>query len=121
MKFFLNVFFIIIFSSGFLYAEIGLNVATIAHSVSTSMKAREIRTQQGWNEVPFKQADVVLVVCRSTLSYPLMSSYKNVNQLSQDADMQLNISGSLYHVYLYKLNDDLSVNEIKHTSFKAND
>jgi hypothetical protein len=31
-------------------------VAVIVHSVSTSIKAREIRTQAGWDEVPPKRA-----------------------------------------------------------------
>jgi hypothetical protein len=46
-------------------------VAVIAPSVSTSMKAREIRMRLGWTEVQPKQADNVLVVVRSALFDPL--------------------------------------------------
>lgn len=116
----------VILVSGFSFStpangERGLNVAVIAHSVSTSMEAREVRRRQGWTETSLRQADAILVVCRSGLSYPLSSSYRSIKELDEDADSQLNISGSNFHVYIYRINDDLSVDEIKHIHYPAND
>ena len=96
-------------------------VAVIAHSVSTSIKAREIRTQADWAEVPPKKADFVLVVCRSMLFNPLSFSYRSYGKLDEDAENQLNISGSNFHVYIYAINDDLSVTQVKHESFQVED
>lgn len=115
-----KILYIVFMCFTYLSAE-SLNVAVIAPSVSTSMKAREIRMSKGWSEVQYKQSDAILVVCRSELFLPLSSSYKSIKELEDDVDNQLNIAGSNYHVYLYKLNDDLSVNELQHINFPAND
>ncbi|MBD3750825.1 MAG: hypothetical protein IE931_15255 [Sphingobacteriales bacterium] len=104
------------------HAERGLNLAVIAHSVSTSMEAREVLRRQGWSETSnLRQADGVLVVCRSMLSYPLNSSYDSIKELDEDADFQLNISGANFHVYVYRINDDLSVDEVKHIHYPADE
>ena len=102
-------------------AERGLNVAVIAHSISTSMEAREVRRRNGWSETDFRQADAILVVCRSGLNWPLSSSYDSIKELDEDADSQLNISGSNFHIYIYRINNDLSVDEIKHVHYPADD
>lgn len=115
-----KILYVVLMCLTYLNAE-NLNVAVIAPSISTSMKAREIRMSKGWSEVQYKQSDAILVVCRSGLFLPLSSSYKSIEKLEEDADSQLNISGSNYHVYLYKLNDDLSVDELQHINFPAND
>lgn len=96
-------------------------VAVIAHSLSTSMKAREIRANARWVEVSAKEADHVLVVCRSALFNPLDYSYDCYCDLDEDAENQFNISGSNYHIYLYQINDDLSVSQTSHNSFEADD
>lgn len=98
----------------------GEKVSVIAPSVSTSMKAREIRLEMRWLEVPPKQSDYVLVVVRSELYNPLMPSYDSFGKLKEDAEMQLNISGSNYHIYIYWLHDTLEVSQLKHISMKAN-
>ena len=46
-------------------------VAVIASSISTSMKACEIRMRMRWDEVQPNQAESVLVVVRSNLFNPL--------------------------------------------------
>ncbi len=102
-------------------AELGLNLAVIAHSVSTSMEAREVRRRNGWAEADLRQADAILVVCRSGLNWPLQSSYDSIKKLDDDANSQLNISGSNFHIYIYQINKDLSVNEIKHVQYPADD
>lgn len=94
-------------------------VAVIAPSVSTSMKAREIRTNMRLKEVPFRYAESILVVVRSSLFDPLQYSYDSVVELRSDADNQLNITGPKFHVYLYSMDDDLAVTRINHKSFDA--
>ncbi len=117
-----TVFLIAIVLSVPVYAQRGLSVAVIAHSVSTSMEAREVLWKQGWTETTnFRQADGILVVCRSGLLWPLNSSYDSIKKLNNDADMQLNISGSKFHVYVYRINNDLSVSEVEHIHYPAND
>lgn len=96
-----------------------LNMAVIAPSVSTSMEARSIMRQKGWIETNFRQADGILVVVRSMLFNPLSYSYRSIGDLQKDADMQLNISGENFHVYIYQINDDLSVTQLKHINYKA--
>lgn len=94
-------------------------VAVIAPSVSTSMKAREIRAQLRKKEVAFRYAEAILVVVRSSLFNPLQHGYDSVGELQRDADSQLNISGPKYHVYLYSMDDNLRVTQVSHKSFEA--
>jgi hypothetical protein len=94
-------------------------VATIAHSVSCSMKAREVRTRQGWTEASLGRADAILVVCRSALYNPLQTVYRTYCELDEDAENQFNISGTNYHIYLYQLDEDLAAHQIEHVSFEA--
>ncbi len=96
-----------------------LKMAVIAPSVSTSMEARSIMREKGWIETNFRQADGILVVVRSMLFNPLSYSYRSIGDLQEDADMQLNISGEKFHVYIYQINDDLSVSQLKHINYKA--
>ena len=94
-------------------------VYIIAPSVSTSIKAREIRMQLGIPEVSLRYAAQILVVVRSSLYNPLMYSYDNTFELNKDAEWQLNISGPNFHVYLYSMDDNFRVTQISHTSFPA--
>ena len=96
-------------------------VAVIAPSVSTSMKAREVRYQMKWQEVSPKCVDYILVVVRSGLSYPLQMNYDSYGELKDDAENQLNISGSNYHIYLFYIEKDLSVTEVDHKYFESDD
>lgn len=98
-----------------------LRVAVIAPSISTSIKAREIRKSNNWLEVNPREADYILVVVRSNLFNPLNYSYDNYDSLEKDAEYLPNITGSNYHIYLYELKDDLSVSQVKHTYFEAED
>ncbi len=96
-------------------AERELNLSVIAHSVSTRAEARKILRQERWSETSnLQQADGILVVCRSMLSDPLDSSYSSIKELDEDAESQLNIGVSNFHVYVYRINDDLSVDELQH-------
>ena len=104
------------------YAEPGLNVAVIAHSISTRAEARNVMRRQGWAEAAsLRQADAILVVCRSGLNWPLSSSYRSIKELDDDADSQLNISGSNFHIYIYQINNNLGVDEVKHVHYPVDD
>jgi hypothetical protein len=97
----------------------GIKVATIAPSISTSMEARAIRQRLGLIEVRLRDADAILVVVRSMLFDPLDYSYQGVRDLQRDAEGQLNIAGENFHIYFYQINDDFSVTQLKHSSYKA--
>lgn len=102
--------------------NMGVNsVAVIAPSVSTSMKANQIIADKGWSLCSPREANAVLVVVRSSLMFPLNTSHDSYKELEEDAERQLNIAGRNYHVYLFRINDDLSVSEIDHKSFEAKD
>lgn len=94
-------------------------VAVIAPSVSTSMKARELRTQAKLKEVSLRHAEKILVVVRSSFFNPLKDTYDSAGELRQDADSQLNIAGPKFHVYMYSMDDNLRVTRTSHESFDA--
>jgi hypothetical protein len=99
----------------------GYNIAVIAPSISTSWEARDIMRRKRWFESSLKDADSILVVVRSGLLFPLFHSYDSVGELREDAEGQLNITGNNFHVYLFDINSDLSVSEINHQSYAAED
>lgn len=102
------------------FAQSGLSVAVVAHSVSTRIEARKVLARQGWAETTnLRQAAGILVVCRSGLNWPLSDSYSSFKELDDAANSQLNITGSNFHIYVFKLNDNLSVDKINHRSFPA--
>lgn len=94
-------------------------VAVIAPSLSTAAKARSIMQSLKLTEVSPKDADIILVVVRSLLYYPLSPSYDSYRDLQRDAENQLNISGPTYHIYFYEHLGDLTVRELKHISEPA--
>ena len=99
-----------------------LRVTVVTHSVSTEMVANSLISNNGWKEdADLRSSDYILVICRSELDYPLNDSYDSFKELDEDADNQLNIAGTYCHVYLFKLQSDLTVSEYKHNSFKAED
>ena len=101
-------------------AQRSLSVAVIADSVSTRAEARKVLARQGWTEATsIRHADGILVVFRSGLGWPLNESYRSIKELNDDAESQLNFSGSNFHIYIYKINDDLSVQQVDHRRFPA--
>ena len=96
------------------------SIYVIAPSLSTRGEARVIMRENKWTETSAaREADAILVVVRSGLSYPMNSRYDSLDELRQDADNQLNLLGPRFHVYVYRLEDDQSVNELKHISYDA--
>ena len=96
----------------------GPGLFVIAPSISTGELAREIVRRLGIAEVRVRCATEILVVVRSELYNPLNFSYENVSDLKKDAEGQLNISGSNFHVYAYSMDDDLRVMQTGH--YQAN-
>jgi hypothetical protein len=96
-----------------------LNVAIIAPSASTAVKAGELIALDHLNEVDASAAEAYLVVTRSDLTYPLSSFYSDERGLRGAVESQFNSSGSFYHMYLYAVNRDASLTEIRHTVFSA--
>lgn len=98
----------------------GLRVTVMADfSVFTKMEAENVVLRLALAKVPAKQASAVLVVVRSVLPLPLRARYDSLCELREDAERQLNIAGPKYHVYLFRLADDLSLSRLDHVSYKA--
>jgi hypothetical protein len=95
--------------------------AVIAHSVSTSSEARKVLSKIGESAYSLASKNLILVVCRSGLSYPMNSSYNSLSELNSDADSQLNISGDNFHVYIYQMDSDGTITERQHIDYKAED
>jgi len=93
----------------------------ITKSLSTGVEARRILAQNHWVSVPLRQADFALVVVRSELDFPLSEMYDNIFQPEEDADHQLNIAGSNFVVYIFKLDDNFQPIRIKRVSYPARD
>ena len=58
-------------------------------------------------------------VVRSSLGHPLIGSYETIGELKEDIGRQLNLSGSVGHIYVYEITDELGAEEIFHSSFDA--
>lgn len=96
-------------------AERGLSVAVIAPSISARTAAHETLWNLGWTETKnLGQAEAVIVACNSNESWPLNNTYNSINELESDALLPANASGSDTHIYVYKINADMSVDEIKY-------
>ena len=59
--------------------------------------------------------------CRSGLNWPLSSSYRSIKEPDDDAASQLNIRGSNFHIYIYQINNNLGVDEVKHVHYPVED
>ncbi len=52
---------------------------------------------------------------------PLAGFYSSVAELKEDAEMQLDIAGSNYVVYMFALDDDLRPTEVRRIAYPASD
>ena len=91
-------------------------IAVIAPSEETWEIAEQILMRMGQEEIPPKQAESVLVVVFSDLDNPLSYSYNLYGELVLDANRQMEIEALMYHAYIYQINDDLSVEQVEHTT-----
>lgn len=116
-----------VFLGGFIFstsaiAERGVSVAVIAPSGAALSAAKEALWSLGWTETKnLGQADAVVVACKSNENWPLNNTYSNIKELESDAMQQANIIGSDTHIYVYKINADMSVDEIKYLHLPAKD
>lgn len=96
-------------------AERGLSVTVIAPSIAARTAAQEALWNLGWTETKsLGQADAVVVACNSNESWPLNNTYGSIKELESDALLPANAIGSDIHIYVYKINADMSVDEIKY-------
>lgn len=98
-----------------------VDVASMTDSISCSRLARHIMRLNKKSESSLRDADVILVVVRSTFNNPLDSSYDSTGELKEDVEGCLNIAGSNGHVYVYQIDDDLKVEQIFHSGFEWTD
>jgi len=91
-------------------------IAVIAPSEETLEIAEQIRMRLGLGEILPKVADRVLVVVLSDLENPLSYSYGLYGDLAIEANQQMDVKASMFHAYIYQINDDLSVQQIEHTT-----
>ncbi len=102
------------------YGPPGPLVYVVATSASTQREAGRLMRFCRWNHTTaLKDADMVLVVVRSSGSTPLHSFYDSAKWLVDDASSQLNESGSLFHTYLYSIRKNLSLDEANHRTYEA--
>jgi hypothetical protein len=93
----------------------------IAPSVSTRLEAKRLLRFCRWSDTTVvRDADLVLVVVRSSGSDPLEPSYDSLKWLQDAASSQLNESGAQFHVYLFSIRQDLSFLQSSHRSYDVN-
>ncbi|HEV8600060.1 MAG TPA: hypothetical protein VGQ69_11915 [Gemmatimonadales bacterium] len=92
----------------------------VAPSVSTQLEARRMLRVCRWTDTTLvRDADLVLVVVRSSGTYPMAPSYDSLKWLRDAANSQMNDSGAQFHVYLYSIRQDLSFLQLSHQSYDA--
>lgn len=95
-------------------------VAVIAPSSENRGVARELLRHFKVSEVPPQKAVGVLVVLSTiSASDPLDMSYESYSELSKESESSGYISGTIHHVYLYRINDDSTVTQLDHKSFDS--
>jgi len=99
----------------------GPTAYVIAPSASTRLEARRLLRICRWSDTSaVRDADLVLVVVRSSGSDPLAPSYDSLRWLLEAANSQLNDSGAQFHIYLYTIRVDVSLLQSSHQSYDAN-
>lgn len=96
-------------------------VLVIAPSASTRLEAARMLQGCRWPDTTIvRDADLVLVVVRSSGEQPLAPSYDSLRWLREGANSQMNESGAQFHVYLYMIREDLTFLQSSHRSYDAN-
>lgn len=102
------------------YRTLGPLVYVIATSASTQKEAGRLMRFCRWSDTTaLRDADMVLVVVRSSGSSPLNSFYDSAKWLVDDASSQANESGSLFHTYLFSIRKNLSLDQVNHRTYEA--
>lgn len=97
-------------------------VYVVAPSPTTAKEAQKIMRFCRWTDTTaLRDADMVLVVVRSSGSTPMASFYDSLKWLRDEATSQLNESGAQYHTYLYSIRKSLALDEANHRSYDVED
>lgn len=97
-------------------------VYVVAPSPSTDKEAHRIMRFCRWNDTTVvRDADMLLVVVRSSGSTPLSSHYDSLKWLRDAASSQANESGAQFHSYLFTMHADQSLTEANHRSYDVYD
>jgi hypothetical protein len=98
----------------------GLVAFVVAPSASTRLEAQRMVKGCRWADTTVvRDADLVLVVVRSSGTEPMAPSYDSLKWLRDAANSQMNDSGAQFHVYLYMIRRDLSFLQSSHQSYDA--
>ncbi len=108
-------------ASGRAAAILVTKVAVIAPTMATRREAVAVLRRNGWVEVNPRQADGVLAVVRSSLLFPLEGHYNAYTELEAAAELWGGVFGEYLHVYVFRIEENLTVTEIAHTRLKAED
>jgi hypothetical protein len=93
-------------------------VFVVAPSGSTAAEARRLLRFCRWTDTTaLRDADLVMVVVRSSSGMPMAPSYDSMKWLRDEANSLLNESGAQFHIYLYTIRQDLSMLEVSHRSY----
>jgi hypothetical protein len=93
-------------------------VFRITPSISTGIEARKTIAYFSWQlaQDPF-DADAIFVVVKTFgLRYPLDSFYDSIEDLIDDAEGQMNITGGIVHLYLYSFSKE-GLSELAHMRY----
>lgn len=97
-------------------------VLVVAPSASTSKEAQRIKRFCRWSDTTVaKDADMVLVVVRSSGSSPLAHHYDSLKWLRDEASAQMNESGAQFHSYLFIMDPNQGLSEANHRSYDVFD
>ena len=95
-------------------------VYVVAPSPSTDKEAHRIMRFCRWSDTTLaRDADMILVVVRSSGGAPLAPAYDSLKWLRDEASGQLNESGAQFHAYLYTMRRDEHLTEANHSSYDA--
>jgi hypothetical protein len=96
-------------------------VFVVAPSGSTAAEAKRLLHFCRWTDTTaLRDADLVVVVVRSSSGGPMAPAYDSMKWLRDEANSLLNESGAQFHVYLYTIRQDLSLLETSHRSYDVN-
>lgn len=93
-------------------------VLVVAPSGSTAAEAKRLLHFCRWTDTTaLRDADLVVVVVRSSSGGPMAPAYDSMKWLRDEANSLLNESGAQFHIYLYSIRQDLSLLEVSHRSY----
>jgi len=93
-------------------------VAPAGNNHATNMEAQSVMRANNWTQgYDPRQSDGVLVAVRSSRFWPLADQYENLDTVRNAAEWNEQHDGYSFHVYLYQINQDLSLSQIAYESY----